>query len=347
VRVDQARAAARRWVLEEATKLPGFHGAFSAGSSNWLGDDAVLPATSDLDVTVVFADSAPPANPGKFLYRGVLLDVAYLPRAWLQSPGSILGDYRLAGSLATASILADPTGGLAAIQAAVSREYARRRWVERRCEHAKANVLRHLRSYDPSAALHDQVTAWLFAAGVTTHVLLVAGLRNPTVRLRYLAARELLADHGRLDFHETLLEALGCARLDQVRVGQHLAALAEAFDAAKAVIRTPFFFASDISDVARPIAIDGSRDLVERGQHREAVFWMVATYSRCRQVLHHDAPAATQARFGPGYRRLLDDLGVTSPADLRRRGEQVRALLPRVWGMAEAIMAAHPGIDGR
>lgn len=76
--------------------------------------------------------------------------------------------------------------------------------------------------------------------------------------------RELLADYGHLEFHEALLDLLGCARISQGPVEQRLAALTGAFDAAKEVIRTQFSFASDISDNARPIAIDGSLDLIER-----------------------------------------------------------------------------------
>src|SRR5439155_6092998 len=118
-------------------------------------------------------------------------------------------------------------------------------------------------------------------------------------------------------------ELLGCARMGRVRVEQHLAALTEVFDVAKAVVKTPFFFASDISEIARPLAIDGSRELIERGDHREAVFWIVATYSRCQKILFHDAPREVHDRFSPGYQELLGDLGITSPADLRPRGEQV------------------------
>jgi hypothetical protein len=173
----------------------------------------------------------------------------------------------------------------------------------------------------------------------------VAGLKNPTVRRRYVAARELLADYRRLDFYETLLELLGCARMSRARVEQHLAALAAVFDAAKAAIATPFFFASDISDIARPIAIDGSRELIERGCHREAIVWMVATYSRCQKALYHDAPVEMRDRFSPGYRLLLGDLGITSFTDLQRRGEQIKAFLPRLWEVAEAIMAANPEIE--
>jgi hypothetical protein len=82
------------------------------------------------------------------------------------------------------------------------------------------------------------VLTWLFPTGVTTHVLLTAGLRNPTVRLRYLAARG----------------AAGAARLrpaEQGRVEQHLAAMTAVFDRAAAVATKPFPFASDITPAAQ------------------------------------------------------------------------------------------------
>lgn len=54
--VKDAKDVARRWVIEEARKVPGFYGAFFAGSTNWLADDEVLPATSDVDVMVMLTD---------------------------------------------------------------------------------------------------------------------------------------------------------------------------------------------------------------------------------------------------------------------------------------------------
>lgn len=195
-----------------------------------------------------------------------------------------------------------------------------------------------------SDPFHDQVLAWLFPAGITTHVLLVAGLRTPTVRTRYVAVRELLTAYGHSEFFEPLLEPLGCAQMSRASVEQHLAALARAFNAAKAVIKSPFFFASHLSDAARPIVIDGSRQLIERGAHREAIFWMAVTYSRCQKVLYHDATRDVYEQFEIGFRRLLGDLGFASFADLQWRSEQVEAFLPRVWGVAEAIMAVNRGI---
>ena len=343
--VKQAKDIARQWVIEEASKAPGFVGAYFAGSVNWLPDNANLPATSDVDVWVVHASPNPPDKLGKFIYRGVMLEVSYQPRAQLQSPDQVLGDYHMAGCFRTPSIILDASGELTKLEAAVSRDYAKRQWVYKRCEDAMNRVLRNLQNVSEAERFHDQVAAWLFANGVMTHVLLVAGLKNPTVRRRYVAAKALMEDYGHLDFYETLLETLGCAQMSRARVERHLATLTEAFDYTQSVVKTPYRFAADISDIARPVAIDGSRELIEGGYHREAIFWMVATYSRCQHVLCHDAPAEMQDRFSVGYRQLVSALGITAFAALEQRTEQVKALLPRVWEVTEAIMAANPEIE--
>ena len=340
----EAKAIARRWVMEEAAETPGFLGAFFHGSINWLADEAVFPATSDLDLMIVFAEP-PPVKLGKFIYQGVMLEVSYLPLDQLQSPEVILGQSHLAGSFKGSSIILDPSGQLSQLQTVVSQDYAKRQWVRKRCEHARDRILQYLQGVNASAPFHDQVMPWLFATGITTHVLLVAGLKNPTVRRRYMATHDLLAAYGHLDFYETLLEMLGCAHMSRTQVEHHLAALTAVFDVAKTVIKTPFFFASDLSDLARPIAIDGSRELIERGYHRETIFWIVVTYSRCQMVLYHDASREMRDHFTPGYRRLLAELGITSFADFQQRGEQLKRLLPRLWEMTEAIMAANPDIE--
>jgi hypothetical protein len=341
--ISEARAIARQWVRDEGSRIPGFWGAFFHGSTGWLPGDAALPATSDVDVMVVLDAADPPGKPGKFRYGGVLLEVSYLSRDQVRSPEQVLGQSHLAGSFRTPSVIADPTGELTSLQAVVARNFAGRVWVHRRCEAVQTKLVGNLQSLHETRPFHENVSAWLFGTGLTTHLLLVAGLRNPTVRRRYVAVRDLLADYGRAAFYPTLLELLGCADMSRDRALQHLAALTEAFDAASAVVKTPFFFASDLSQAARPIAIDGSRDLIARGDQREAVFWLVATYARCQQVFQHDAPALLE-RFRPGFARLLADLGITSLADMRRRGAEVEAFLPQLWAEAEAIMAANPDI---
>lgn len=339
MKVGSARAAAARWVETYARPEPGFRGAYFSGSTVGLPDDAELPPTSDVDVVVVTAEDDPPAKPGKLRHHSALLEISYVPWAQLASPDAVLASYHLAGSFRTDTVIDDPTGGLRALHARVSRDFATRPWVRRRCEDARHKIERGLAAIDASAPFHQQVTSWLFPTGVTTHVLLAAALRNPTVRLRYLAARDVLADHGQLGLYPELLGLLGCADLPAERVRHHLDALAATFDATAAVARTPFLFSSDITPAARPIAIDGSQDLIDRGRHHEAVFWIIATFARCHTILAADAPEAHRA-LTPPFRAAVTDLGITRPADLRRRAEEVTRFLPRLWQTAEVIIRA-------
>ena len=343
--VKHAKDIARQWVIEEGTKTPGFVGAYRTGSANSLPDDAELPASSDVDISIVLSLSDYRERLGKFVYGDLILDVAYRSHDRIESPYKVLGDYHLAGGFRTPSIISDPSGELTRLQAAVSKDFARRRWVHKRCEHAMSNALGYLQRVDESEAFHDQVTCWLFGTTGAAHILLAAGLKDPTVRRSYVAVRKLLSDYGHSDFYASLLDLLGCAQMSPERVEYHLDALSEAFDAAKAVVKTPYRFATDISDIARPISIDGSRELIELGLHREAVYWIVATYSRCQTILHNDASQKTEEKFSRGFRELLADLGITSFSDLQRRSERTNEYLPRVRQVAETIMASNPGIE--
>ncbi|MFE7326799.1 hypothetical protein ACFU8W_17730 [Streptomyces sp. NPDC057565] len=342
MKVGAARSAATRWVAEHARPEPDFRGAYFSGSTVGLPNDAELPPSSDVDIVVVLAGDEPPVKPGKLRFRGALLEVTYVAWADLSSADAVLASYHLAGSFRHDTVIADPTGRLRALHTAVSPRFAERPWVRRRCEDALHRIESRLAAFDTSLPFHEQVTGWLFPTGVTTHVLLVAALRNPTVRLRYLAAREVLTEYGHPSFYSELLELLGCARLSVPTVRQHLTELTRTFDAAAAVARTPFFFSSDLTAQARPIAVDGSRLLVDRGDHREAVFWIIATFARCHTVLAADAPGLHTARM-PAFRAAVADLGITSTGDLLRRGAEVGRFLPRLRRTAEEILESASG----
>ncbi|MBD2871349.1 hypothetical protein [Paenibacillus arenilitoris] len=347
MKIGFARLIAAEWVAGNAGRFPGFLGAYFSGSTVGLPDDAELPASSDVDVVIVIEQAEPPVKLGKFAYRDTLIEATYLSMDQLRSAEEVLSSYHLAGSFRIDTVISDPTGRLRELQAEVARRFAEPEWVRRRCLNARQRIERGLRAVDPSAPLHERVTSWLFPTGVTTHVLLVAALRNPTVRLRYAAARDVLAAYGQDGLYPELLELLGCERMTPERALRHLDGLARTFDAAAAAARTPFFFSSDITASARPIAIDGSRALIRSGLHREAVFWIVATYARCHAILAADAPPDVRRELVPAFEAVVADLGVAASADLLRRADDVLAFLPRLWDAAEAIMAANPAITGR
>jgi hypothetical protein len=331
-------------MIEEASAIPAFRGAYTAGSANWLSDDAELPATSDLDVMVVVAEPSQVGARRKFLYHNVLLEVSYLRQDQFRSPEQILSDYHLAPSFRTTKIMVDPLGLLAPLWAEVCRNYAKRHWVRQRGLNAKDKVLRFLNPVNGEAALHDEVLACLFAAGVTNHMLLVAGLKNPTVRTRYRAVKELLTEYGHTAFYERLLNLLGATRITRERASQHLDSLARVFDEAKMAICSPFPFACDVSNFARAMTIEGTRDLIERDYYREAMFWVGVTHSRCQKILSSDAPGLREI-LKNHYYELTEDLGLSTPAAVCRRRSEIRRILPEICQLAEAIVAANPELE--
>jgi hypothetical protein len=117
------------------------------------------------------------------------------------------------------------------------------------------STLGFLKWVDESPLYHDQATCWLFGTAGSCHILLTTALQNPTVRHRYLETRTLLDGYGHLDLYESLLKLQGSAGMGKLRVEYHLAAFTEIFDFAKEIIKPPHRFASDISEVGRPISI--------------------------------------------------------------------------------------------
>ncbi|WP_328897081.1 hypothetical protein [Streptomyces sp. NBC_00236] len=345
MRIGAARAAAVRWVATHARPVAGYRGAYFSGSTVGRPDDAELPPSSDVDVVVVTEEDDPPAKPGKLRHEGVLLEITYVPWAELRDPETVLSSYHLAGSFRRDTVIDDPTGGLRVLYADVAPRFAERDWVRRRCLDARQRVEGRLAAFDASVPFHEQVPAWMFPTGVTTHVLLVAALRNPTVRLRYRAVRDVLTSYGQPELYRELLELLGCADVSADLVRHHLAELTRTFDATVPVARTPFFFSSDLTRQARPIAVDGSLELIDLGEHREAVFWIVATLARCHAVLAVDDPALHAERL-PAFRAAVADLtGITGTADLLERRDEVLRFLPRLDTAAESVLAANADIN--
>ncbi len=344
MRIDRARQVVHAYVAAAQAETPGFAGAYFAGSITTLPDDAELPPTSDIDIWIVTDSATPPEKLGKIAYDELILDVSHTTLEALGPVERVLADYHVAPAFRANNIIADPTGALTALQAAVEHDFAKREWVLKRVASARANILHHAGTLSESRPFHAQVTSWLFATGCTTHMLLAAGLRNPTIRKRYAAAHDLLADHNSLDVDETLLEMLGCHDMTPERATYHLEAMTLAFDAAKSVIETPTPFANDITDMARAIAIDGSRELIDAGLHREAMFWIAATYARCMNVLETDAPDEAH-RYQEGFRALAFDLGVPTLADMERCVEQVKVSLPWLEAVCAEIMKSTSEVE--
>lgn len=148
ITADEARAVVAAWVARQEAAEPTFRGAFLTGSVTALPGGAPLPRTSDVDVTVLVGaapapSSARPGGPltsgaaaredrdvaagrrkGKRLVDGLLVDVSYLDEAKLTDPGRVAAAFVYAPSFRGGQVLADPTGQLARLEAAIAPGFA-------------------------------------------------------------------------------------------------------------------------------------------------------------------------------------------------------------------------------
>lgn len=340
MRVKEARAIAAAWVCM-ASGDPAVVGAFYTGSTVAADPASELSPWSDGDLVLVVEGEAP-AKLGKLRFRGVLLDVSYLSWSLLADPDVVARTYYLAPSFARDTVVSDPDGRLRRLRDQVRQIVARPDVVRDRYEDA---LTRLAAPPLPAASWAAAVTGWLFPVSLSTNVVLVAAGRNPTVRLRYLRAREVLTAAGMPEVYRRLLEQLGCAEVTQSQVMAQLPPLTAAFAAAVACGPIDFAFAADISTTARSAALGGTTALVEAGEHREAVFWLVATFARCVQILRVAAGPAAAEHEAAFALAVSDLLGLATAADLRQRRAAVLADLPQLRSTADVLITREQGCD--
>jgi hypothetical protein len=332
------------WIGENASSIRGYRGAFLAGSLCWLDDTDAVSAFSDIDIHVFVDDDQVDAKPRKFRYHGALLEVSIDPVSMLDDPESTLASAPVAASIARNRILDDPGGLLRPAFAFIAAEYPKRHRVIARMDAIQARIVAAMGQDDEREAFHDQVMRWIFPAGVTTHLLLAAGLGNPTVRRRFVEVKHLLDRYNEPGMLDTLLDLVASAHVTREMAGRHLAALTPIYDAMSAIEETTSRWLSDVGTDSRSISIDGTRDLIDRGFHRESMFWIVATFTRCLSVNAGSDETDSFAQADEAFRALMSDLGIVTTADIGRKKAAVAAALPGIRETADRILERNPDV---
>ena len=337
--VQEARAIAQEWVEQYGSRFPGYCGAYLSGSFLQASKDDDWPETSDIDIVLVIETELPKTKPGKFQYRGLLLETTLIRRAEYASPEHILTTHYLAYALHIDGILADPKGWLKPLHLEIKAEYAKACWVRKRCQSFIDHIKDCIGSFSAGLPFHDLAMRWLFPTGITTFPILAAALQNCTVRKRYTAARKVLEAYGLMGLYPPLISLLTGDALRADSLPGHLRELESTFDLAASTggPSAEYPFRSDISQASRSIAIDGCRQLVESPYPMEAVFWMAATFARCHAILSMDAPDIHQNRL-PAFQAFMSAMGITGPEAMVRRNQQLLAFLPQVEKAAGEIL---------
>lgn len=328
------------WVERDARHLPNFAGAYLWGGITALPADAPFYLYRDVDVVVVLTQGAPDEEQEVF-YCGLSLEVISKNLADHQDAEAVLANPSDGPNIATTQILADPTGALASLQRAVAADYSRRRWVQARCAAERASVEEWLANMRQAATPAERMDAARVVVGNLGALLAVAQLKRPTTRRALALLRELLEAQGRADLHEAALGVFGSAAMSPADVSALLEQNLIAFDRAVEVYRTPIPFSFALRAHLRPYHSEGTREMIDEGNHREAVFW-ISCLDTAFLVLQNDAPDAEKPLFAAQLHAMYAALGYTSDAVWAERVAAAERLVPQIYRLADALAAQHP-----
>ncbi|MEJ7838106.1 MAG: hypothetical protein WKF81_04775 [Thermomicrobiales bacterium] len=343
MQVRDAKAIADIWIQQSHRSIRGYRGAYLAGSICWLEDDDEMSPYSDIDLHLVVNDEKLVTKPGKFRFHDALLEVSLEPYSLFADEHQLLANAAISTSVSRNRLIDDPDDVLRFRFDAVQRAFPRREHVVTRLNAIEQRIRTAMVNIDEAAAFHDQAM-WIFPASVTTHMLLTAGLGNPTVRRRFVEVGHMLDHYGESGTLELLLHLVGCDQISPDRATHHLNTLTPVYDATSAITTSTSRWVSDVSADSRSISIDGTQALIDQGYHREAMFWIVATYARCLNVIAAADDATVIPNANEGFRILMLDLGIADVGDIRTMATAVIAALPQIRKVANRIVDANPDV---
>jgi hypothetical protein len=337
IQVHEAIAYTREWIDANARQMSGFVGAHLMGGVLAMPKDALFPAASDLDFNIV-CEGARETKTYDIAQQGLILEYSVVDASRYCAADDVLANPELACNLAADSILTDPHGLLASLHQEVAAQYACRRWVQARCDYEKQVVHHALEGLSRAGTPHEAPWPALNVALFLSGLMAEASLQPPTHRRSLVLLRNTLGAYGRADLHEALLCLVGFANLTRPQVERYLGDCADAFDRATAVTHTPVPFQYKFQPHVRPYIVDGAREMIEQGCHREAMFWISGFLTFANAAIQADAPAAERPLYQAKVDRLLDDLGFCTMADVRARAAAARDLAAAVFDIADTLI---------
>lgn len=336
----EVRRIAEKWVVDEIARAPGETlGVFTHGSVNWMADGDAFPASSDLDLAVVVAETDPVRHhPYKQSYGGIVIEAFYLPATRLSPVEAILADWVLGPNLAAGRVLFDREDRLTGLQQKIRREFPRRHWVRQRCrslyEHALAIVTR----FEQSDSLVYLNAVANLALRSMAQMALLAALRNPTVKKALLKAHEILTTYHVAGEYQELLRLLRFTDLDDRTILRVTAHCRRALMDACQVLRTPFPGDNCVT-MHGLTALDGDVPAcVAQGAGRDIFLWVETVYTHALITLLNDAPAGMADAATRLYVEDMTTIRSSTVAEARARLLTCRPALDRMLGVCDDLV---------
>jgi hypothetical protein len=330
----------REWVDLQARFLPDFAGAYLWGGITALSEDAPFRLYRDVDVVVVLTHGAPDDEQEVF-YRGLILEVIWKNLDDHRNAEAILADPSAGPNVATTQILADPTGILTPVHQAVAAGYRHNRWIQARCAAEKVSAEKSLGAMRQAATAEDRLNSAREFLNAISGLLAVAQLKRPTTRRTLALLRELLEAQGRPDLNEVALTVMGSVHMSRADVLATLDQTMIAYDRAVEVYQTSIPYGFALRAHIRPYYVDGAMEMIDEGNHREAVYW-ISCLDTAYLSLRHDAPDAEKPVFAAQFQAMQVALGNTSAQVWAERVNNAARLAAEIYRIADALVALHP-----
>jgi hypothetical protein len=343
--VSQAMKIAKEWVEENANPIPGFYGAFFYGSVANMPKDATYYTNKDVDIYIVMEDKKQvPFIQDKIIYKNVLLECVFHNAEELSSVNAVLSDPENAHNLFMGNIILDPKGLLRNLNQSILKEYNHKKWVKARCEREKEWVLNNIQEMSEERSSYGTfIKLWfsiLYLAGLIT----VAHLRSPTVRRCLVLVKELLNSHEKPELHEDILKVFGSSLMSKNQVDLYLQICMQVYDRATEIRRTPFYGDFNIHSYLHPYVFDGAKEMIDEGNHREAVFWIAISHLLAYTAIINDGTEEEKQKYWSGLDDLLNGLGIGTPDDWQTRLQLAKNIVDKVFQFADEVLENNPNI---
>ena len=345
--VEQVIARTKEWVSTQVEQLPGFLGAHLMGGITSMALSDPFPVYRDVDLHILLKDGSDiPGENRETLYKGFMIEAGFRRQTDYNTPEVVLADPVIASHMAVPSILSDPTGFLTYLHEGVSREYARRKWVQARCEAEKREAFGKL---EMAARIPDPDPLSIFmllgyAGTYVAAVLSLASLKAITGRRSYIQMRRILENQGRTDLYEKLYKVVGMGQTSREQAERYLQDGASAFDLAVKVKRTPHHFGHKMYAHLRPYLVGGSKEMMDEGYYREALGWTMAFYGASMQIIQIDAPSQLTPNMQTKFDECRSQFVLDTAISWKTRLEEAKATFREVFMLADEIIACNPAI---
>ena len=336
--VSEARTIATEWAMEYLQSMPRGLGALFAGSITDKHDEEKWTGSSDIDIYFYQSGEITPRAP-KLLCRGLIMEPSHHPFDSLLNIDKILCDPHQATHIARGKIICDPTGQLCKTQQTVKPVFAELEWIHKRMMWAHKNAELKLTGCINATNERDMGYFISYTLGVRNIAALpaIASLRNPTFRRCAVVSRDILSQYGYDHLHEEMLDIYGSRSATASSVQALIPPLMELFRRAIVVSKTPFFFSFEFEPAAEPLFQNGIQEMIDSGDHREAMLFVLFLHAVCGQAIVFDGTEQDKLLFQTVFNSTTGLVGGQSLADIQERSRRSLAFLPSMMKACESI----------